>query len=409
MLRDPSSVIIGSEEDVEEVSAIDGSVSQLPVGVREPRQPTKSEVDKHNLTHVHYRDWCPHCLAARRPNSHHKSQHLRNGRSVPLFCSDYCYPRDAEDEEPLTTMVGRLFPAGAFFASGCDTKGADDDVVRRLSQFFKESGVAKMVYKSDQESPLKTAIEETLRRTGKSGTFESYEAVPEYSAVGESASNGRAERAVQIVEDLLRTLKSALESRIGARLPVKHPVMRWLIEHTASLLNRFKVMPNGMTPYQALHGKRHDLKIVEFGEQVFYSVPKRLRSKLCLRWRLGTYLGQVTSSNEHYVGVKNGNVLRARSICRVVEASRWSASTIENILGTPAKPCPVAQDGLEARIEEFADPHIDGDHAMQADLDAEGVQEVDDLQADKKEQLRQIRLTTKDFRSYGYSDNCPKC
>ena len=56
-----------------------------------------------------------------------------------------------------------------------------------------------MVYKSNQESPPKTAIEETLRRTGKSGTFESYEAVSEYSAVGESASNGRAERAVQIV------------------------------------------------------------------------------------------------------------------------------------------------------------------------------------------------------------------
>ena len=59
--------------------------------------------------------------------------------------------------------------------------------------------------------------EEALRRSGRSGSaFDSGldQAVDEHSAVGESASNGRAERTVQAVEDLLRTLKSALESRI---------------------------------------------------------------------------------------------------------------------------------------------------------------------------------------------------
>ena len=87
-------------------------------------------------------------------------------------------------------------------------------------------------------------MDEAPRRTGKSGTFESYGAVAEYSGVGASASNGRAERAVQTVEDQLRTLKSALEVRIDTRVPSDHPVLRWLVEHTASLLNRFKVHPS---------------------------------------------------------------------------------------------------------------------------------------------------------------------
>ena len=71
---------------------------------------------------------------------------------------------------------------------------------------------------------MKSAIEQALRRVGRSGTFEAFEDIPEYSAVGESASNGKAERAVEAVEDLLRTLGSALEARIQRKLPLHHHV-----------------------------------------------------------------------------------------------------------------------------------------------------------------------------------------
>ena len=84
-------------------------------------------------------------------------------------------------------MVGRLYPSRAVFATACDSKGADDESVGRLATFFSEAGLPKLVYKTDQESALKSAISEALRRTGKSGTFEAFEAIPEFSAVGESA------------------------------------------------------------------------------------------------------------------------------------------------------------------------------------------------------------------------------
>ena len=106
-------------------------------------------------------------------------------------------------------------------------------------------------------------VDDALRRSGKSGIFESYESVPEYSAVGASPSNGRAERAVQTIEDQLRTLKSAIESRTHSRIPSVHSLMRWLFEHSANLLNRFKVHCDGNTAYQALHGKRCSDKVVE--------------------------------------------------------------------------------------------------------------------------------------------------
>ena len=73
------------------------------------------------------------------------------------------------------------------------------------------------------------------------------------------------------------------------KLPSKHPVFRWLAEHTASLINRFKVNADGRTAFQALHGKKYTEKVIEFGEQVLYNVPRKLRSKLTRRWCVGTY------------------------------------------------------------------------------------------------------------------------
>ena len=105
-------------------------------------------------------------------------------------------------------------------------------------------------------------VDDALRRTGESSVFEDYESAPEYGAVGASPSNDTAERAVQTIEDQLRALKYPIESRIDTRVPSDHPVMRWLVEHPARLLNRFKVHGDGNTAYQSLHGKRCSDKAV---------------------------------------------------------------------------------------------------------------------------------------------------
>lgn len=52
--------------------------------------------------------------------------------------------------------------------------------------------------------------------------------------------------------------------------------------------------------------------------------------------------------------------------------------------------------------------HLDCDHELREQLNGEFANQVDP-ELRRKEQLKQIRLTNKDFRTYGYSDNCPKC
>ena len=201
-----SSTAARTADDDDLVDGDEGHVAQMPRGVPAPPEPTAAEVSQHNLTHFPYRSWCPHCLACRRPNSHHRQSNPSSTRKLPLFCADYCFVKDSHDTDMATVLAGRLYPSMAIVATVCDVKGTEDEkAIGRLTQFIKESGFSQIVYKSTQERAITKMIEVAIRNAGRSGvpesggTFESgvSQAVAEFSAVGESASNGRAERTVQ--------------------------------------------------------------------------------------------------------------------------------------------------------------------------------------------------------------------
>ena len=138
-------------------------------------------------------------------------------------------------------------------------------------------------------------VEEAARRVGRSTAAADADdvriAVPENSAVGESQSNGKAEKGVQMVEDQIRTLKLALEARIGARIPCNHPVMHWVVLHSADILNKYTVNRTGMSPYEEAHGQKSPERRLELRERVFFFIPKKGRKNMDPRWKLGVYLG----------------------------------------------------------------------------------------------------------------------
>ena len=136
----------------EEVTDLDEDVVvQPPRPLPEPKVPTSAQVAAHNLTHWPYRTWCAHCVAARRPNSHHLSASSNSQRSTPLLVADYCFIRDNEDEETATVLVACLYPSRTMLATVVPAKGADPVAVARLANFIRHSGYSKIVYKSDQE------------------------------------------------------------------------------------------------------------------------------------------------------------------------------------------------------------------------------------------------------------------
>ena len=57
-------------------------------------------------------------------------------------------------------------------------------------------------------------------------------------------------------------------------------------------------------------------------------------------------------------------------------------------------------------IEEQVGPHAHADESLGADDDA-GTEKLDDAGMVKLD--RQIRLTVKDFKQFGWTENCPRC
>ena len=200
-------------------------------------------------------------------------------------------------------MGMRIHPWKVFFALLCNVKGPDARVTKRIAQLIKDLGLTHFGYKSDREASIRAVLREAAKIANVSVEDLSTAlaaddtaagpivAVPETSSPGESASNGDAERTIQLIEDQARILKLALEDHIGAQIPCDHPIMGWIVDHAAMLLTKcHPSAPDGKTAYERLHGEPARDRLAEFGEVVFYFVPKRLRAKMDPRWRVGVFL-----------------------------------------------------------------------------------------------------------------------
>ena len=153
---------------------------------------------------------------------------------------DYCFLKHGGDETYLTVLVGRVYPSRAVFACPCAAKGADPYATRRLAAVFRSCGMTNFTFMCDQESSLRVMIDKALHVTRGRGEWVG--GVPENSAVGESQSNGKAERAVQHLEDQTRTLFGELEERLDVKFKPEHAILSWLVEYAAVLINRITRM-----------------------------------------------------------------------------------------------------------------------------------------------------------------------
>ena len=60
----------------------------------------------------------------------------------------------------------------------------------------------------------------------------------ESSAVAESHANGKADKAVQVIEEMARTLNFDLEEKLKVTLLVTAAAFIWLSEHVADMQNK---------------------------------------------------------------------------------------------------------------------------------------------------------------------------
>ena len=63
-------------------------------GIRMPGQPSRKEIEEHNLTHADYRDWCEECVKGKGRKDQHRrkdeDQETQEG-SITTYAIDYMY------------------------------------------------------------------------------------------------------------------------------------------------------------------------------------------------------------------------------------------------------------------------------------------------------------------------------
>ena len=145
----------------------------------------------------------------------------------------------------MPAVVMRDHTTKALFAHVVPGKGADFEwTARQVVSDIAKMGYTRVVIRSDQE-PAITAMVDKIRE------LRNEETIVEWSPAHDKDANGMAERGVQAVEGLARTLKLELEDKLRHKIPVDHPVVTWLIQHAADMLTKLEVKKNGRTAYES--------------------------------------------------------------------------------------------------------------------------------------------------------------
>ena len=230
------------DEDVEKKAANGDQRDVRKIG--DPRKPSQQEVEEHELTHIPYRNWCPICVRCRGKDLDHRKA-VDGDRGVSEYAFDYCFPGD-EFGYKLVMLAGWEKVLGMYFATAVPTKGsigrfAVDKAVDYIRELGDQEG--RILVKTDEEPPIKTWVNDLIAARPEGRT------IVEEAPVKSSGSNGRGERTVQTLEGQIRILLLSLEGHLGRRVNAKEPIVTYMPEYAAYLLNRLEVGKDGKAPY----------------------------------------------------------------------------------------------------------------------------------------------------------------
>ena len=313
-----------------------------------------------------------------------------------MVSGDFCFLGDEDDEASVPCFVVRDHRTRLTFAHALQGKATNETyggfLIKSVVADIARMGYRRVRFRTDQE-PACLALQSRVKEQSD------IEIVLQNSPVGESQSNGAAEKAVQDIEDQVRCLKDALEERIHDKIPRESTVLPWMVEHAAWLYDHIHEGKDGYTAAERENGytKKNLPDIVEFGEQVMYKPLATSGGKvenLAARFFDGVFLGVEPRTGELRIGTTSG-VIKARSIRRKLEEERWSSTALQHLRGTPWEPTPGTQAAQGDTVA--GDP---GDKALPR---------APEEHTEPGHVARRTRLTRDDFEIHGHTPGCYGC
>ena len=330
--------------------------ARAPKVLRSPTSPTAEEIEEHEaIGHAIHRTWCGHCICARGLHEQHKATPSRDDRGLPTVSLDYFYfggeGRGTEGELPNLQVKDES--TGMLWASTIPAKGADTFTTNFVLSCLDEMGYRRIILKSDNEVSIK-ALKDSIKAAAKT------ELSLEEGKTGDKPSTGSVESAVKETNRQCRAMKSALEEKLGKSIPDRHAIWTWLARHACFLISRYRVGPDGRTPYERLKGKRWRRPLVVFGERVHFRPLQSYvsgRSDLAPKLDMGVYVGTHGRNGDALVMTKEG-VIKGGSLKRLTVEERWA--DVELFRGTPWKMRPKSEEDVEAAAVRIELPAAEG-------------------------------------------------
>ena len=222
----------------------------------------------------------------------------RNGKSE----CDCCVLKTEEDAPMVTVLVATDAVYNQMVAIFLEKKGNRDPFVSRsLAAFARYVGHPKVIIQGDSEHALVAVIHDACALLTA--------ATPRTSFVNSKGSNGAAERAVQPVEGMARTLRLDLgrtNIAVGSGLPITF----WRVRHAAWLLSHFQTgSADGKTAYARQLERPSESVVLPLAERVMWKDPTLQPAQLKSSWGDGLWLERLQASNAHLIGTRVGIVV----------------------------------------------------------------------------------------------------
>ena len=378
-----------------------------PRGMRAPSVPNAAERESHERTHCPARSWCEHCVRGQAKDTKHISiEGVYADSTIARVSLDYCYltedvrSTEASNEKKeiaktsLTVLVMMETMCRSVWGYVCSAKGGSEEwLVDQIIEDMETIGLAeeRIIVKTDQESSMTDIQNCIAKKRAKHGT------AIENSRVGDSNSNAKVERAIQDLEGLARTLRSDLESKTKSKIRLEDPIVPWLVRHAGHLITICRVRDNGRTAFQMMKGRRTNMRLVPFGENVMFKIPKTTQrtGKFEDRWESGCWVGFVMRTGEHLIAT-SGGVFKVSTVMRRPADQRWSETLIKEIKGSPEEPIP----GMSGRrILAYAKKY------QQEPAEKVAYVPAQDAEVDP----RKAKVQTTDVDEHGPTEKCPGC
>ena len=130
-----------------------------------PYRPTQEEVDRHQATHLPFRNWCPVCVRAKAPTPGHRRQDKKEEGRIPRISMDYMYMQKAGEDGTKPILVIKDSNLKMLYAMVVNKKGAGSKgIIEKVTKIVKSFVYHTCILRTDQEPAMKE-MQEELRKT----------------------------------------------------------------------------------------------------------------------------------------------------------------------------------------------------------------------------------------------------